>query len=102
MEYLNELNISDTFIHQYRPILIVLFRNLGMFDLLSYFPSTERVDSKGFRILSDQVHDFTQEPLDVIARILRNSVIYNDRKLMDTLLLIFLVLRISWIIHLSP
>ncbi|XP_023215475.1 uncharacterized protein LOC111618225 [Centruroides sculpturatus] len=42
------------------------------------FPEDKKTDSKGFRILKDQVKDLTKFPQETIVTILKDSIIYND------------------------
>ncbi|XP_067126415.1 uncharacterized protein [Centruroides vittatus] len=42
------------------------------------FPEDKKTDSKGFRILKDQVKDFTKFPQETVVTMLKDSIIYND------------------------
>lgn len=43
----------------------------------------KKLDSKGFRILKDQVPDWTYTPKEVLAKVLKDSIIYDGSKLYE-------------------
>ena len=53
-----------------------------------------KVDSKGFRILTDQVPDFSHMEDVTITKILRDSVIYDRGEILTILVIIIIIIII--------